>query len=135
MLGIGDLLKVSVLGAPDSDQEVRVAADGTYFEFHRSGAGGGTDHRPSPGRHREEVGRGWLLHRHLRFQFLPRNMLPRESRSLGEVQKPGVYPCSARANLFDVLSLAGGTTPKAGKLISITHRDTPADPDHRLPVE
>ena len=29
MLGIGDLLKVSVLGAPDSDQEVRVGADGT----------------------------------------------------------------------------------------------------------
>ena len=30
--------------------------------------------------------------------------------------------------LFDVISLAGGTTPKAGKLISITHRDTPQAP-------
>src|ERR1700737_934166 len=30
-IGAGDLLKVSVLGAPESDQEVRVGADGNIF--------------------------------------------------------------------------------------------------------
>ena len=47
---------------------------------------------------------------------------------LGEVQKPGVYPVLGARTLFDVLSLAGGTTPKAGKLVSITHRDHPQTP-------
>src|SRR5437868_4623348 len=44
---------------------------------------------------------------------------------LGEVQKPGVYPILGARSLFDVLSLAGGTTQKAGRVISITHRDNP----------
>ena len=44
---------------------------------------------------------------------------------LGEVQKPGVYPLLGSRRLFDVLSLAGGTTAKAGKLVSVTHRDHP----------
>jgi polysaccharide biosynthesis/export protein len=47
---------------------------------------------------------------------------------LGEVQKPGVYPLLGARTLFDVLSLAGGTSAKAGKLVSITHRDTPQTP-------
>ena len=47
---------------------------------------------------------------------------------LGEVQKPGVYPVLGARTLFDVLSLAGGTTPKAGKVVSITHRDNPQEP-------
>jgi len=44
------------------------------------------------------------------------------------VQKPGVYPMLGARTLFDVLSLAGGTTNRAGKLVSITHRDTPQKP-------
>jgi len=47
---------------------------------------------------------------------------------LGEVQKPGVYPLLGARTLFDVLSLAGGTSARAGKLVSITHRDTPQTP-------
>jgi polysaccharide biosynthesis/export protein len=48
---------------------------------------------------------------------------------LGEVNRPGVYPMLGGRTLFDVLSLAGGTTSKAGKLVSITHRDTPQKPN------
>jgi polysaccharide export outer membrane protein len=47
---------------------------------------------------------------------------------LGEVQKPGVYPLLGSRTLFDVLSLAGGTTPKAGRVVSITHRENPTAP-------
>jgi polysaccharide export outer membrane protein len=42
---------------------------------------------------------------------------------LGEVQKPGVYPITGPRRLFDVLSLAGGTTPKAGQVVTISSRD------------
>jgi polysaccharide export outer membrane protein len=43
---------------------------------------------------------------------------------LGEVQKPGIYPMLGSRRLFDVISAAGGTTPKAGNQITITHRDS-----------
>lgn len=41
---------------------------------------------------------------------------------LGEVQKPGIYLLPGRRTLFDALSAAGGTTPRAGNTIVITHR-------------
>jgi polysaccharide export outer membrane protein len=44
---------------------------------------------------------------------------------LGEVQKPGVYPLTDPRRLFDVISLAGGTTPKSGQMVSISHRNEP----------
>jgi polysaccharide biosynthesis/export protein len=46
---------------------------------------------------------------------------------LGEVLKPSVYPLLGPRTLFDVLSLAGGTTPKAGQVITISHRDHPRE--------
>jgi polysaccharide export outer membrane protein len=44
---------------------------------------------------------------------------------LGEVQKPGVYPVMTSRKLFDMLSAAGGTSPKAGRDILISHRADP----------
>ena len=48
---------------------------------------------------------------------------------LGEVQKPGIYPLLGHRTLLDAISAAGGTTPKAGKTVSITHRDRPNSPE------
>jgi polysaccharide export outer membrane protein len=42
---------------------------------------------------------------------------------MGEVTRPGVYPLLGSRRLFDVISLAGGLTPKAGKTVSIMHRE------------
>jgi polysaccharide biosynthesis/export protein len=42
---------------------------------------------------------------------------------LGEVTKPGVYPILGDRRLFDVISAAGGFTDKAGKIVTITHRN------------
>jgi polysaccharide export outer membrane protein len=41
---------------------------------------------------------------------------------VGEVQKPGIYSLVSPRMLPDVLSLAGGTTASAGRVITITHR-------------
>lgn len=45
---------------------------------------------------------------------------------LGEVTKPGIYPLLGSPRLFAALSAAGGTTSRAGKTISIVHRDHPS---------
>jgi polysaccharide export outer membrane protein len=47
---------------------------------------------------------------------------------LGEVAKPGVYPVPGEQRLFDLISAAGGFTEKAGRSITVTHRDQPDKP-------
>jgi len=47
---------------------------------------------------------------------------------LGEVARPGVYPVPGQQRLFDLISVAGGFTDKAGRSIAITHRDQPDKP-------
>jgi polysaccharide export outer membrane protein len=42
---------------------------------------------------------------------------------MGEVQRPGIYPLLGSHKLFDLISAAGGTTPKAGKFVLISHRN------------
>jgi polysaccharide export outer membrane protein len=48
---------------------------------------------------------------------------------LGEVAKPGIYPLLGSRRLYDVLSAAGGTTNRAGRVISIAHRADPGKPE------
>jgi polysaccharide export outer membrane protein len=47
---------------------------------------------------------------------------------LGEVSKPSVYPMLVSRRLLDLISEAGGLTPTAGKVITITHRTAPQEP-------
>jgi polysaccharide export outer membrane protein len=42
---------------------------------------------------------------------------------LGEVTHPAVLPVLGQQRLFDVISAAGGLTDKAGRTVSITHRN------------
>ena len=51
---------------------------------------------------------------------------------LGEVTKPGVYPVLGDRRLFDIITAAGGLNDKAGRKVTITHRD---DPDKVESVE
>jgi polysaccharide export outer membrane protein len=47
---------------------------------------------------------------------------------LGEVARPGVYPSLGVRRLYDVISAAGGFSARAGKTVTITHRDLPQKP-------
>lgn len=47
---------------------------------------------------------------------------------LGEVKTPGVYPTIGGRRLLDLIALAGGLTPTAGKIVTIAHRDDPHHP-------
>ncbi len=128
MIGAGDLLKVSILGAPESDQEVRVSADGNAF-FNFIGAihvAGLTTEQAQATIAKALVAGGFYTQPQV--SVFEKEYATQGVSVLGEVWKPGVYPLLGSRTLFDVLSLAGGTTPKAGRLVSITHRDNPQLP-------
>jgi polysaccharide biosynthesis/export protein len=46
---------------------------------------------------------------------------------LGEVRSPGVYPTFGGHRLLDMIAMAGGLAPSAGKIVTIAHR---GDPEH-----
>jgi polysaccharide export outer membrane protein len=128
VIGDGDLLKVSVLGAPESDQEVRVSSDGTiYLNFIGAVAVAGQTTEQAQGVIAKKLIAGGFF-RDPQVSVFAKEYATQGVSVLGEVQKPGVYPLLGARTLFDVLSLAGGTSPRAGKLVSITHRDTPQTP-------
>jgi polysaccharide biosynthesis/export protein len=125
VIGAGDLLKVSVLGAPESDQEVRVGADGNAFlnfigSVHVAGL---TTEQAQATVAKSLVAGGFFTQPQV--SVFEKEYATQGVSVLGEVWKPGVYPLLGSRTLFDVISLAGGTTPKAGKVVSITHRDNP----------
>jgi polysaccharide export outer membrane protein len=43
----------------------------------------------------------------------------------GEVGKPGTYPVYGSSRLLDVITVAGGVTPRSGHLVTITRGDKP----------
>jgi len=123
VIGAGDLLKVGVLGAPESDQEVRVDADGNVaLNFIGSvHLGGLTPEQAQAIITKKFVAGGFFTDPQV--SVFAKEYATQGVSVLGEVQKPNVYPLLGSRRLFDVLSLAGGTTPKAGQVITITHRD------------
>jgi len=52
---------------------------------------------------------------------------------MGEVARPGIYPVAEGKRLFDLISAAGGLTEKAGRSVTITHRDQ-ADGSTTVPL-
>jgi polysaccharide export outer membrane protein len=128
LIGAGDLLKVSVLGAPESDQEVRVGADGNaVLNFIGAIHVAGLTTEQAQGTIAKALVAGGFFTQP-QVSVFEKEYATQGVSVLGEVWKPGVYPLLGSRTLFDVLSLAGGTTPKAGKVVSITHRDNPQQP-------
>jgi polysaccharide biosynthesis/export protein len=128
LIGPGDLLKISISGAPEADQEVRVGGDGNVgLNFI------GTVHLSGLSIEQAET----MISRKLaaggfytdpQVAVFEKEYATQGVSVLGEVFRPGVYPVLGSRRLFDVLSLAGGTTEKAGTVITITHRNKPDEP-------
>jgi polysaccharide export outer membrane protein len=57
-----------------------------------------------------------------RVSVLDKEFVTQGISVLGEVQKPGVYQMPGPRKLFDALSAAGGTTPRAGNTVSVLRR-------------
>ena len=129
IVGSGDLLSISVAGAPEYRYDVRVSSAG-YASLPMVGniklAGLTTVQAEST------IAQG--LQKRGFFNDPQVSVFVKEYATegisvLGEVQKPGIYPLLGHRTLLDAISAAGGTTPKAGKSVSITHRDQPNSPE------
>jgi polysaccharide biosynthesis/export protein len=128
LIGGGDLLKVSILGAPESDQDVRVNEDGEIsLSFVGNVHVAGLTTTGAQELIRKKLIAGGFF-TDPQVSVFSKEYATQGVSVLGEVAKPGVYPLLGSRRLFDVISLAGGTTQQAGKVVSITHRDHPEAP-------
>jgi polysaccharide export outer membrane protein len=128
LIGPGDLLQVTVFGAPDYDKQVRVSAEGTVFlPLAGSVKVGGLTTEQASAVIASKLSDGGYFN-DPKVSVLEKEFSTQGISVLGEVQKPGIYPLPGTRNLFDALSAAGGTTPRAGTLVAITHRSDPQHP-------
>jgi polysaccharide biosynthesis/export protein len=122
LIGPGDLVEVSVYGAPDYIKDVRVGSRG---EITLPLAGtvkvGGLTPAQAEALIAKRLSDGNFFN-DPRVSVLEKEFTTQGISVLGEVQKPGVYQLPGPRKLFDALSAAGGTTPRAGNTVSLFHR-------------
>jgi polysaccharide biosynthesis/export protein len=121
-LGVGDLIEISVFGVPDLSTKARVSSGGDVYlpliDYVHVGDLT-TDEAQNVIQKRLEDG-GFVRNPHV-------TIFVTESASqaimmVGEVVRPGPYPAIGERHLFDLLSMAGGLTEKAGRTVTIVHR-------------
>jgi polysaccharide biosynthesis/export protein len=124
-LGVGDLIEVSVFGVPDLSTKARVSGSGDVYlpliDYVHVGDLT-TDEAQNVIQKRLEDG-GFVRNPHV-------TIFVNESASqaitmVGEVVHPGTYPAIGERHLFDLLSMAGGLTERAGRTVTIEHRGEP----------
>jgi len=127
-LEAGDLVEVGVYNVPELTTKARVSSKGEVYlplidYVHVAGmtakeAEGLIQKRFSDG--------GFVKNPHVTL-FVDQ-YASQGASILGEVARPGVYPVPGQQRLFDLISAAGGFTEKAGRSITVTHRDQPDKP-------
>ena len=127
IIGSGDLLEVSVYGAPDFIKQVRVADSG-QIALPLIGSvqvAGYTIHDAELIVQKRLADGGFFTDPQV--SIFAREYATQGISVLGEVQKPGIYPLPGQRSLFDAISAAGGVTPRAGNTVTITHRAQPQE--------
>lgn len=131
-LGPGDLVEISVFGVPELSTKARVSSTGEFYlplidYVHVADLT--TDEAQELIQKRLEDG-GFVRNPHV-------SIFVDESASqaiimAGEIARPGAYPAIGERKLYDMLSLAGGVTGRAGRTVVIMHR---GDPDHKVELQ
>jgi polysaccharide biosynthesis/export protein len=128
LIGNGDLLEVSVLGAPEYKYEVRTNSNGEIsLPFAGAVRVGGMSVEKAEqtiAQRLQQVG----AFNDPQVTVFEKDYATQGISVLGEVQKPGIYPLLGPHTLLDAISAAGGTTPRAGNAVTITHRGEPNKP-------
>jgi polysaccharide biosynthesis/export protein len=121
-LGPGDLLDIAVYNIPELATKARVSNSGDVYlplidYVHVADLT--VDEAQSVIQKRLESG-GFVHDAHVAITI---EESPSERVTiLGEVNRPGVYPAVANRRLYDVLSVAGGFTPAAGRKVTIVRQ-------------
>lgn len=128
MIGPGDLLEISVFGAPESLKQVRVSSDGTVtYPFAGNIKVSDMTVRRAESAIASKLQEGGYYNNPT-VSVLVKEFATQGVSVLGEVQKPGIYPLMGPRQLFDAISAAGGLTPKAGKTVTVIHRGHSNEP-------
>lgn len=127
-LGVGDLIELSVYDVPELNTRTRVSTGGDLYlplidYVHVAGLT--IDEAERVIENRLDQG-GFVRSPHV--QLFVAEFTSEGANVLGEVSRPGVYPVLGEQMLFNIISAAGGLTDRAGKSITITHRDQPDKP-------
>jgi polysaccharide biosynthesis/export protein len=129
-IGPGDLLEISVFGAAEFNKQVRVSSAGDVsLPLIGSVRLAGLTTALAEKLIEEKLSDGGYF-KDPHVSIFEKEYQTQGVSVLGEVQKPGIYPMLGSRRLFDVISAAGGTTPKAGNQITITHRDSSQAPQN-----
>jgi polysaccharide biosynthesis/export protein len=127
IIGTGDLLAVSVYGAPDFNNEVRVADSGEItLPFIGPTHVAGLTVEQAETLVQKKLADGHYF-KNPQVAIFEKEYATQGISVLGEVQKPGTYSLPGNHTLFDAVSAAGGLTPKAGNTLNITHRKSPKE--------
>jgi polysaccharide biosynthesis/export protein len=127
-LGAGDLLEVSVYNVPELTSKARIGSSGDVYlplinNVHLAGL---TSEEAEKALEKRLADGGFVKDPHV--TILVDQSVSQTASLLGEVARPGVYPLVGEQRLFDLISTAGGLTEKAGRSITLTHRDQPQAP-------
>jgi polysaccharide biosynthesis/export protein len=127
-LGVGDLLDISVYNVPELNTKARISNTGDIYlplidYIHVADLS--LEEAQALIAKRLEDG-GFLKNPHVTV-FI-NEYASQAVTILGEVQKPGPYPMMGERRLYDLISAAGGLTEKAGRTVTISHRNKPNEP-------
>jgi polysaccharide biosynthesis/export protein len=122
-IGAGDFLEVSEFHTPEFRSAVRVAADGTVLLplVGQVRLVGLSEQEASRVIEKGFLDGGMLLHPQV--SVLVTSAVGQDVSVLGEVARPGVYPYTVHHRLLDLISVASGLGPNAGRLVSVFHRE------------
>lgn len=122
LIGSGDLLQITVEGAPEYMREVRVSREGRItLPMIGSVTVGGLSVSQAQDLIASRLREGKYF-RDPQVNVFAKEYATQGISVFGEVTKPGIYPLLGTHTLFDAISAAGGVTPKAGKKVMIMRR-------------
>jgi polysaccharide biosynthesis/export protein len=127
-IGPGDELDITVFGLPELSQHVRVGGSGDVSlplvgSLHF--AGKSSDEAQSM---LEKLLADGHFVNNPHVSVYVKEYTTEGISLVGEVGRPGVYPALGSHRLLDVIQAAGGLTEKAGRTVTVTHRDDPGEP-------
>jgi polysaccharide export outer membrane protein len=127
-LEAGDLIEVGVYNVPDLTTKARVNSKGEiYLPLIDYVHVAGLSAEEAEGLIQKRLADGGFVKNPHVTVFVDQ-YASQGASVLGEVTKPGVYPVTGQQRLLDLISVAGGFTERAGRSITVTHRDQPDKP-------
>lgn len=122
VLSSGDVLEISVFGAPDLSQKAAINSAGNiYMPLINNVHVGGMHVEDAQGAlENAYFDKGILKSPHVSIvvtNYASGVVL------MGEIARPGIYPIVGAGRLFDIFAEAGGPSASAGQIVTIKHKD------------